>query len=96
MNHIHIIAFRRLGSFDALKQASGANLRNGRFEQHGYNYLREADLSIQGVAAKFAWANSLRLARALRVPVRLVIEWLDKPEAVHPGEKAILEWAPTS
>lgn len=94
-DHLHVIGLQRLGSFEALRKASGANLRKGRFERDGYKYLPQADLSIQGVAAKLAWSHSLRLARALNVPVRLEIEWHDKPEAMHPGETANLEWIPT-
>jgi hypothetical protein len=94
MDHFHVIGLQILGSFEALKQASGANLRKGRFEKDGYKYLPQADLSIQGVAAKLAWSHSLRLARAINVPVRLEIEWHDKPEAAHAGEIAFLEWIP--
>jgi hypothetical protein len=95
MDHLHVIGLQHLGSFEALKQASGANLRKGRFEKDGYKYLPQADLSIQGVAAKLAWSHSLHLARTLKVPVRLEIQWHDKPEAAHPGETAVLEWTPT-
>jgi hypothetical protein len=94
MDQLHVLALRRLGSFDALKRATRARLRQGRFEDEGYKYLPEADISIQGVDSNLAWAHSLRLARALRVPLRLTVEWRDTPSAAHPGESAVLEWSP--
>jgi hypothetical protein len=95
IDRLHILGLQRLGSFEALERASGARLRRGRFEDQGYKYISEADISIQGVAANPAWANSLRLARALRVPIELRIEWRVKDGAARPGETAVLEWAPT-
>lgn len=95
MNHLHVLGVKRLGSFDALKRASGARLRQGRFEQDGYKYLHEVDFSIQGVDSNLAWDHSLRLARALRVPIKVTFEWRDKDGATHPGQTGVLEWAPS-
>jgi hypothetical protein len=94
MDYLHVIALQRLGSFDALRRESGARLREGRFEDEGYKYLSEADLSIQGVDSNLAWAHSLRLARVLRVPIKLTIEWRETEGAAYPGQTAVLEWSP--
>jgi hypothetical protein len=95
-DHVHIVARQRLGSFEALQRVSGAHLRPGRYEQDGFHYLPEADLSIQGVDSNFAWAHTLGLARHLRVPVRVRFEWRLKEAAAHPGRTAILEWSPAN
>ena len=95
MDHLHILGLQRLGSFDTLKRKSSAHLRQGRFEDNGYKYLDEADLSIQGVDSNLAWAHSLRLVRVLRVPIRLTVEWRDAEGAAHPGQTAVLEWTPS-
>ena len=92
--YLHILGRQRMGSFDALRQASGANLREGRYEENGYVYLPEADLSIQGVDANLAWDHSLGLARALDVKIQLRFEWRHKEGAARPGETAVLEWSP--
>jgi hypothetical protein len=96
LDHMHILARERMGSFEALRRVSGANLREGKYEESGYRYLPDADLSIQGVDANLAWDHSLRLARALKVPIQLRIEWRDKEGAAHPGKEALLEWTPKS
>jgi len=95
LDYLHIMARQRLNSFEALRRASGANIREGRYEENGYRYLPEADLSIQGVDANLAWDHSLRLARALEVPLQLRFEWREKDGAAHPGETGVLEWAPS-
>jgi hypothetical protein len=94
LDHLHILARQRLGSFDTLRRASGANIREGRYEEDGYRYLPEADLSIQGVDANLACDHSLTLARALKTPIQLRVEWRKKEGAAHPGEEATIEWVP--
>lgn len=96
MDYLHVVGLNRLGSFDALRRASGARLRQARYEDEGYKYLPEADLSIQGVDSNLAWDHSLRLARVLRLPITVTFEWRDKAGATHPGQRGVLEWAPTS
>jgi hypothetical protein len=96
MAELHILGIRRLGSFPELQRVSRARIRSGRFEDEGYKYLSDADLSIQGVDSNQAWATSLHLARALRMPIKLTVEWRDTPRAAHPGQTAVLEWTPTT
>jgi hypothetical protein len=95
MNHVHVLGLSRLGSLDALRRATGAQLRQGRYEDEGYKYLHEADLSIQGVDSNGAWDHSLALARELRVPIRITFEWRNRDGAAHPGQRGVLEWSPT-
>ena len=96
LDHVHVVARQRLGSFEALKRISGAHLRPGRYEEDGFRYLADADLSIQGVDSNFAWAHSLGLARHLRVPIRARFEWRHKEGAARPGQAAVLQWSPPS
>jgi len=93
--HIHVLGHKRLGSFEHLCQASGANLQQGRYEENGYKYVPEADLSIQGVDSNLAWNHSLGLARELRMPIKVTFEWRNKDGASRPGETGVLEWTPT-
>lgn len=94
LGHLHVVAHKRLGSFDALRRVSTANLREGKYEESGYRYLQDADLSIQGVDSNLAWDHSLRVARAIEIPIDVRFEWRNKEAAARPGEEAILEWAP--
>ena len=91
---MHLLALQRLGSFDALKQASAARIRQGRFEEEGFKYLPDADISIQGVDANLAWDHSFKLARAVGIAIEVVFEWREKEGAVHPGRRGVLEWSP--
>ena len=91
---LHIMARKRLGSFEAVRRASQANLRQGCYEENGYKFLPEADLSIQGVDANLACEHSFRLAKAVNVSLKVTFEWRDKEGAAHPGETGIIEWSP--
>jgi hypothetical protein len=96
LHHMHLIAKQRLGSFDAVQRVSGANLRDGRYEEDGFQYLPEAGFSLQGVDSNLAWDHSLRLARHLRLPIEVRFEWRVKDGAAHPGKVANIQWAPPS
>jgi len=91
--HLHLIALKRFGSFGALQKASDARLRTGKHESDGFKYLPEGDFSIQGVDANLAWEHSLKLAKAMSVPIKLSIVWRDKEGAAHPGKAGVLEWS---
>jgi hypothetical protein len=96
LDQLHILGRKRLGSFDALRRVSPARLRPGRYEEEGYHFLPDADLSIQGTDANVAWDYSLGLARQLKVSVTAKFEWRHKDGAAHPGKLGLLEWAPTN
>ncbi len=90
----HQEARQRLGSFHSLASITITNIQEGKHEDYGYTYLPEADISVQGLAANLAWPSSLKLARHLKVPIRVVFEWHNKDGAAHPGKRGILEWTP--
>jgi hypothetical protein len=94
MHEMHIWARKELGSFQALREASDANLRQGRYEDNGYKYIPKADLSIQGVDANAACEHAFRLAKVLNVSLKVTFEWRDKAEAAYPGQRGIIEWVP--
>lgn len=96
MNHVHVLGLRRLGSFDALRHATHAQLRRGCYEEEGYKCLHEVDISIQGVDSNGAWDHSLAVARAARIPIRITFEWRDRDDAAHPGRRGVLEWNPAT
>lgn len=91
---LHVLALQRLGTFEAVRRASSANLRPGRFEDHGFRYLREADFSVQGCDANRSCECAFRLAQAMNVALRVTFEWLDKEESVRPGKVGLIEWSP--
>jgi predicted nucleotidyltransferase len=96
MRTMHVMACAALGSFEELARVSTANLRAGRFEERGFEYLPEADLSIQGQDANLAWKHTLRLAKALDAALLVQFEWRVTEGAAHPGRAGVLAWAPDS
>jgi hypothetical protein len=94
LDHVHVVARQRLGSFEALQKISGAHLRPGRYEEDGFHYLEDVDLSIQGVDSNFAWLHSLGIARLLHVPILVQFVWRYTAGGARPGPAAILYWSP--
>lgn len=96
MFQMHVMARKSLGSFEAVRKASHANLRKGQYENDGYQYITEADLSVQGVDANSACEYSFLLAKAMNVPLSVTFEWRNKDDAAYPGKRGIIEWSPNA
>jgi predicted CopG family antitoxin len=90
----HEVAIKRLGSYDALQRVTTANVVQGKYEEDGFTYLSDQNISVQGLSAESAWEKALHLAKSLRVPVRVEFEWRNRREAAHPGVRGVLEWLP--
>jgi len=96
LHHLHLLAEQKFGSFEAVRRASGANIRDGRYESDGFQFLPQANLSIQGVDSNLAWDHSLGLARHLQIPVEVRFEWREKQGAAHPGKIGSIKWSPVN
>jgi hypothetical protein len=94
MDHLHVLAHQRLGSFDAVHAVTSARIRDGQYEEDGFHFLPEAGFSIQGVDSNLAWDHSLRLARHMKISIEAKLEWREKDGAAHPGEFGLLRWSP--
>ena len=94
LDQLHVVAFKRLGSFDAVRKVTSARIRPGRYEDDGYSYLPDANLSLQGVDANKAWDYSLGLVRALSLSITVEFEWRENDDAAHPGKRGVLHWQP--
>ncbi len=92
--HIHEAAFQKLGSFNALRLATRAKVQQGKYQQRGFEYLPNIDVSLQGMDANAAWDNSARLAQAIGIPLSVECEWLNDPKAAKPGQKLQLAFNP--
>jgi len=73
-----------------------ARIRSGNHSEKGYHFIPEIGLSLQGVDANRAWAYSLRLAKAVSVPIFISFEWRNNDKAAFPGKSGVLEWNPIS
>lgn len=86
----HRRAIARLKSFEALRSATQSNIAVGRKSDRGFHYLADINVSIQNVDANLAWRNILKLARKLRLPLRVEFEWRHSEGAAHPGQQGQL------
>jgi hypothetical protein len=71
---------------DDLHRLISVNFVLGRKEDEGYEYLPNADLSVQGQDTNAAWKGIVHLSQQLGVPVDVVFLWRHKPKAAFPGK----------
>ena len=90
----HIAAFNQVGSFEQLRNVTHAQIDKGERSDSGYKFVPEIGISLQGVDANHAWQHALRLAKHLKQPLRVTVEWRHNPKAAHPGAAGVLEFVP--
>lgn len=90
----HIAAFKQAGSFEQLRNVTHAQVHKGERSDSGYKFVPEIGISLQGVDANHAWQHALRLAKYLKQPLRVAVEWRHNPKAAHPGAAGVLEFVP--
>jgi hypothetical protein len=69
-----------------LKSLIIVNFVLGRKQGEGYEYIPEADVSVQGQDANGAWRGALHIAQQLSCPIEAVFIWRHKEKAAFPGE----------
>ena len=96
LREIHLRAYEKVGSFEALQRITSANIEEGEHEDRGYHPLAGAGFSVQGIEANSAWEITLRLARKIGVSLEVTLEWRNKDGAAHPGRRATMSWSPAA
>ena len=91
---IHSIAYEKLGSFEKVAEITNAKIVKGERADKGFRFLSKVNLSIQGESASKVWNNTLSLAKKIKVPIELEIEWRNKRKAANPGKRAVIRWDP--
>ena len=90
----HEAAFRKVRSFQALKDITRANIVEGEPgpELVGYTYVESGNFALQGMDANQAWRAIRDLAGQLDIPVAVEFEWRDKDDVAteNRGRKARL------
>ena len=61
-----------------------------QYEEEGYKYQPDLDISVQGQSASDAWKEVDRLAKKWRIPVTVEFMWRDSPKAQYPGRTGVL------
>lgn len=91
----HIQALKKAQSFESLRKVTRAQIREGDHSgDSGYHFIPEIGVSVQGVDANHAWEYALHLARYLKAPLRVSIEWRHNDKAAFPGGGGLIEWTP--
>jgi len=66
----------------------------GKKEDNGYNYLKEAGISVQATEANKAWKATYLVAKAIKLPLEVDFSWQENPKAAMPSQhgKFVLAW----
>jgi hypothetical protein len=76
------LAAKKIGIAN-LKPHLDVNYRDGVYEK--FNYIADADISVQGRDANLCWRSILKVAKAAKIPVTIDFYWQDAATAAHPG-----------
>lgn len=80
------LARKQAKSADDLKRLLIVNYVVGKKDDEGFEYLADADLSVQGQDAKGAWRGLAHIAQQLGIGVEVIFMWRHKDKAAFPGE----------
>lgn len=93
---VHAEVFRKVGSVEALRRASTANIKPGSHFDHGFKTGKGLPFSIQGAEVNKACSTAFRLAREHGIPVTAEFRWQNKEKAAFPGSVGRIESIPES
>jgi hypothetical protein len=62
-------------------------------EDHGYKYLDDVGISVQGQDANNAWRTTYNVLKAIKLPAEVSFVWQDNPKAIAPGSAGKLSVA---
>ncbi|MBL8447040.1 MAG: hypothetical protein JNJ44_06465 [Zoogloeaceae bacterium] len=91
---VHAEVFRKVGSVEALRRASTANIKPGSHFDHGFKTGKGLPFSIQGAEANKACSIAFRLAREHGIAVTAEFRWQNKEKAAFPGSVGRIESIP--
>ena len=68
-------AMKRFNDFDQVSRLSQTNIVRGRKEIHGYRYVPDLGISIQGSSAQTAFKTLVSVARELAIGIEIALAW---------------------
>lgn len=92
LRQVHSLAMKEVKSFNELKRITRSNIREGKFLQDGFQYLNDANISVQKADANTCWRNTLHLAKRCKFTLVVIFDWRPKDGAAHPGKRGELSW----
>jgi hypothetical protein len=75
-------AAKKMGK-DELKPFLDVNYKEGKHEK--FQYIKDADISVQGRDSNLCWRSIMRVAKAAKIPLEVDFTWQDQPTAAFPG-----------
>lgn len=93
--HIAIqIAVEEKVSFKQIQSVLDANMREGKYDEHGFDTVPKTKISIQAQEAKRTAENIIKIAKYLKKPVFIHFQWREDSESPYAGQEGIIEYKP--
>lgn len=89
------LAKRHANTSEELTRLVIVNFVPGKKDEDGYEYLPDADISVQGQDANGAWRGISHIAQQLGLSVEVVFLWRQRDKAAFPGQTGRLVVAPS-
>lgn len=77
-----------------LQRRLSVNIKTEPFNDDGFRWDADLNLSIQGFDTKKAADNLYRLASMLKEELYVRFYWRENDGAAHPGEEGVIRWSP--
>ena len=71
---------------DALVRELHIPAKAEQYEEEGFKYHPDLEISVQGQSASDAWKEIERIANTRRIPVTVEFWWRQNPKAQYPGQ----------
>lgn len=87
-----IIAQGKTKGYEGKRLVNQLNIpaKMGSYEEEGYKYYPDLEISVQGQSASDAWSEIDRLSKAWSVRVKVEFWWRRNPKAQYPGKTGVL------
>jgi hypothetical protein len=70
---------------EKVKDVMGVNCVVGKKEEHGYKFIEDIGISIQGQDANGAWKGVFNVITAINASIDLTFSWQDNAKSAFPG-----------
>lgn len=64
--------------------------KSSAYEEEGFRYHADLEISVQGQSAQDAWKEVSRIADKHHIPVEVTFQWRENEKAQHPGRTGVL------
>jgi hypothetical protein len=86
MERLIVLAAEKLRDVDVLSGLILAKHVKGEKTDQGFDYIKVANISVQGQDSNNAWKTAAHIATEMGFSIEITFCWYDTPKALNPGQ----------